>query len=248
MTGKRKEEANIVFLHHSTGKSIWMGNTGRYMHKLTGKSDVAAYFKRYNKTNSTRYRIEERYFPKKQPYGWKNYPFDYYNIWVKNGGDEPYMEEPTLEILTRKYNVIIFKHCYPVSRIKPDTGTPDIDSEIRTVENYKLQYNALKDKMHEFPDNKFVVWSPAVLKSSQLSGDEARRTAEFYRWMLNEWNEKDDNIHIWDFYNYETEGGLYLLDAYASGPVNSHPGRSFAARVAPLFCKFIIDLINESDL
>jgi hypothetical protein len=45
------------------------------------------------------------------------------------------------------------------------------------------------------------------------------------------------------FYKYETEGGLYLLDKNALDPNNSHPNREFSAKVAPLFCQFIIDVI-----
>ena len=234
----------IIFLHHSTGKSIWLGKTNRYINKLTGNSDVLKYFRDYNKKNSSDLHIEESVFPGKSPYGWKNYPYDYYNIWVKNAGNRPYLEEPTLEILTGKYDVIISKHCYPVSKILADTGTPDIDSDIRRLENYKLQYNALKKKMHEFPQTKFIVWTPAVPVKSQLHEDEAVRTREFYRWIMDEWDEKGDNIFIWDFYRYETEGSLYLLDKNAVGTANSHPGKDFAARVSPLFCKFVIDVIN----
>ncbi len=234
----------IIFLHHSTGKSVWLGRTNRYINKLTGRSDVEKYFREYNKRNGTDLQIEERVFPKKTPYGWKNYPYDYYNIWVKNAGEIPYMEEPTLEILTKKYDIIVFKHCYPVSKILEDTGTPDIDSNIRRLENYKLQYNALKNKMHEFPDNKFIVWSPAVLIKNQLHEDEAKRTREFHKWITEEWDQKGDNIFIWDFYKYETEGGLYLLDNYAAGPANSHPDKDFAARISPLFSKFVIDVVN----
>ena len=36
-------------------------------------------------------------FPKASPYGWHNYPYDYYDIWVKHAGNEPYMEEPSME-------------------------------------------------------------------------------------------------------------------------------------------------------
>lgn len=97
----------------------------------------------------------------------------------KNAGESSFMEEPTLEILTRKYEIIAFKHCFPVGRILEDKGTPNIDSNEKRVENYKLQYNALKTKMHSFPDN-------------------------------------------------------------------SHPGREFSARVAPLFAKFIIDVIESA--
>jgi hypothetical protein len=211
---------------------------------LVGSSDVKKYFREYNKKSGTTLHIDECVFPKKHPYGWRNYPYDYYNIWVKNGGEKPYLEEPTLEMLTKKYDVIVFKHCYPVSKILEDTGIPDIDSDIRRLENYKLQYTALKSKMHDFPDCKFIVWSPAVLIKNLLHEDEASRTFEFYKWIREEWDQKGDNIFIWDFYKYETEGGIYMLDKYASGPSNSHPNRDFSARLAPLFCKFIIDVIN----
>jgi hypothetical protein len=155
------------------------------------------------------------------------------------------MEEPTLEILTKKFDLIIFKHCFPVSRIKEDTGSPDINSSEKKFENYKLQYDALKHKMHEFPDNKFIVWTPAVCTSNEISKEEAERTNQFYRWILNEWDEKGDNVFIWDFYNLETEGGLYLLDKNAHSPNDSHPGKEFAAKTAPLLSKFIADVIES---
>ena len=137
----------IIFLHHNTGKQIWLGGTSKYINKLTGKSDFRNYFKEYNSSHKTNYHIHEMVFPKDKPYGWKNYPFDYYNIWVKNGGSQYYLEEPILEILTGRYDVIIFKHCYPVSQIIEDTGSPDIDSEEKRLENYKLHYKALKRRM-----------------------------------------------------------------------------------------------------
>lgn len=235
----------IIFLHHSTGRSIWIGKTNKYIYKLTQKGDMQKFFAEYNKKNRTDYVITEQSFPKKSPYGWENYPYDYYNIWVKNAGQDPYLEEPTLEILTAQYEVIIFKHCFPVSRISEDTGTPNIDSDEKSIENYKLQYNALKRKMHQFPNNKFIIWTPSVCIKNKMSEDEAKRTFQFYRWMTDEWDEKEDNIFIWDFYKYETENGLYLLDKYAFGPNNSHPGAKFSARVAPLFCNYIIDIIES---
>lgn len=235
----------IVFLHHSTGYNIWLGKTNRYVYKITGKGDVQKYFNQYNRKTKTDYSISEMIFPKSTPYGWKNYPHDYYNIWVKNAGNQPFMEEPTLEILTKEYDVIIFKHCYPVSRISEDTGYPDIDSDVKSIENYKLQYNALKNKIHEFPNNKFIVWTPAVNTSANMTADEAERTLQFYNWIKNEWDEKGDNIFVWDFYQYETAGGLYLDEKNAVSSNNSHPNRDFSARTAPLFSKFIIDVIES---
>lgn len=235
----------ILFLHHSTGYNIWLGKTNRYVSKLTGNSDVIRYLKKFNRKNKTGYGIEERFFPKSSPYGWNNYPYDYYNIWVKNAGDQSYMEEPTLEMLTRDYGVIIFKHCFPVSRISEDTGSPDINSPAKTIENYKLQYNALKVKMHEFPGTRFIIWTPAVNTQKLMTEDEALRTRNFYEWIINEWDEAGDNIFIWDFYKYETEGGLYLAEKNAYSPDNSHPNREFSTRMAPVFCQFIIDVAEN---
>jgi hypothetical protein len=234
-----------IFLHHSTGYNVWVGGTNRYVYKLTKKGDVSRYIDKHNRKNNTGYIVTEQYFPKESPYGWNNYPFDYYNIWVKNSGEKPYMEEPTLEQLTSQYDLIIFKHCFPGSRIQADTAAPDINSSEKTIENYKLQYNALKVKMHEFPDNKFIVWTPAVNTKNVMTEDEAKRTAEFHKWLLEEWDEKNDNIYLWDFYALETEDGLYFPDKYASSPDDSHPNKEFCARVAPLFGQFIIDVLGS---
>jgi hypothetical protein len=240
-----KDMKKIIFLHHSTGHCVWVGNTNKYVFKLTQKGDVQKYFGDYNKKNKTNYNITERIFPKRAPYGWNNYPYDYYNIWVKNAGKDPYMEEPTLEMLTADYDVIIFKHCFPVSRILEDTGEPKIDSDEKRLENYKLQYNALKSKMHDFPDTKFIVWTPAVYTKKYLSEEEGRRTYQFYKWIMDEWDEKGDNIFIWDFYKYETEGSLFLTDRNAFSPDNSHPGRRLSGEAATLFSKFVIDVIES---
>jgi hypothetical protein len=226
--------------------SIWLGKTNRYLFKLTKKGDVQKFFTEYNKVNDTDYIIKEIAFPKSSPYGWNNYPYDYYNIWVKNAGEQSFMDEPTLEMLTKEYDVIILKHCFPVSRISADTGSPDINSDAKKVENYKLQYNALKKKMHEFPNTKFIVWTPVVCTKKQMTEEEAKRTFQFYEWIMNEWKENEDNIYIWDYYSLQTEGSLYLLDKNALDSDNSHPNAVFSAKAGQLFCKFIIDIIQSS--
>jgi hypothetical protein len=221
----------ILFLHHSTGNNIWNGG-------------VKEWFTNYNTTHDTNYTIIEQSFPKRSPYGWHNYPYDYWNIWVNHAGDQPYKEEPTLEMITKTYDVIIWKHCFPVSNIKEDTGNPSITSSEKRLENYKLQYNALKQKMKEFPETKFIVWTPSALVEPATSKASAERTQEFYNWIKNDWNEPKDNIFLWDFYILETEGDLYLKPNNAAAPDNSHPSTNFSQTVAPYFCQRIIDVIE----
>jgi len=235
-----KNQTKIIFLHHSTGGIIWQGGLSRIARKLGFDGDVSRWFTNYNKTNGKNYLITDANFPNKMG----NDPYDYYNIWVKNAGNNPFNEEPTLEILTAKNNVIVFKHCFPASNINPDTVAPDINSNIRTLGNYKLQYNALKEKMLQFPENKFIIWTPPARVKNNTNEEEANRAQEFSNWVKTEWDIKGDNIYLWDFRELEVEGELYLKDLYADAPTNSHPNKKFAEQVAPYFCQRIVNVIE----
>ena len=246
-TTTSKREYKIIFLHHSTGGVI--SNAGNQPNRIIRKifkpkSYIAEWFNDYNQKNSTKHSIAEQFFPKKELYGWKNYPYDYYNIWVKNAGEQPYLNEPTLEILTRQYDLIIFKHCYPVSNIEEDIHQPDINSEEKRVENYKLQYLALKQKLYEFPNTKFILWTGPAQVQANTTKEQALRSKAFFDWVKNDWDAPNDNIYLWDFYGLETDGSLFLKNENAASSHDSHPGKSFAQKVAPLFCQRIIDVIE----
>jgi hypothetical protein len=244
-----KDMYKILFLHHSTGDAIWKGGSKSIEIKgihLGADYDVPKWFTAYNKTKGTFYKITAKNFPNAEPYGWNNYPYDYYNIWVKNAGDKAYLGEPTLEMLTKEYKVIIFKHCYPVSGVSSDTTKIDINSPARTIENYKLQYNALKQKMLQFPDTKFILWTGAVMVQSQLSESNAKTARSFFDWVRTSWDTENDNIFLWDFYEFETEGGLYLKPEYSTSPANSHPNKEFAKKTVPYLCQRIIDVIENN--
>jgi hypothetical protein len=248
--GLKQEElkggaVKIIFLHHSTGGVIW-------------SAGVREWFDACNQKNGTRYDIVEQAFPKQSPYGWNNYPYDYWNIWVNHAGNAPYMEEPTLELLTKTYDVIVLKHCCPVSDIQEDTGAPDIASPEKRVENYKLQYNALKAAMRRFPKTKFIVWTgaaqvdrftvldkvAALMRGRSGIRERAQRARTFFDWVKKDWDEPGDNIYVWDFYELETEGGVFLKKEYAAGPTDSHPNETFAKKAAVCFCRRTVSVIE----
>lgn len=226
--------AKAVFLHHSTGGIVW-------------DSGVASNISSYNNSHGTSYNVTDLIFPKASPYGWNNYPYDYWNIWVNHAGSSAYLEEPTLEMLTKAYDVIIWKHCYPVSSVLADTGSPNVASSTKRLENYKLQYQALKQKMHEFPNKRFIVWTGAALVESATVPESAAWAREFANWVTGTWDEPNDNIFIWDFRQLETEGGLYLLPEHAYSASNSHPSYAFGEEVAPIFANRIIEVIEGRD-
>jgi hypothetical protein len=238
---QEKSDMKILYLHHSTGGVIWEGASS-----LFKNGSLPELFRKYNKANQKDYIIEERAFPKSSPYGWKNYPFDYYNIWVKNAGEKPFMEEPTLEILTKEFQVIIFKHCFPVSNIQAELDSADINSEVQTINNYKLQYNALRDKLHEFPEIKFILFTGAAQVRSNITEEEAKRASEFFSWVKEDWDIFGDNIFLWDLYALQTEGDLYFKNEYAVSASDSHPNRKFASKVVRLLFNRIIDVIEQN--
>jgi hypothetical protein len=257
---RQKEDTsdmNIIFLHHSTGGVIWKGDQAslivraaqklspRLAEFLGKKARLPLLFEQYHKASNKRYLIKEVAFPKVSPYGWHNYPYDYYNIWVKNAGDRPFMEEPTLEMLTRQYQVIISKHCFPVSNIQADSGAPDINSDHKSLANYKLQYLALRDKLHQFPQTKFIVLTGAAQVPSQVSEDEAKRAKEFFGWVTETWDLPGDNIFLWDLFQLQTEGGIYFKASYARAASDSHPNGEFAGKVVQLLFNRIVDVIEN---
>lgn len=248
----------ILYLHHSTGQIIWDGDRTNFVSNLLSKvsvrvsrkfyrkANIPSSFNKYNRRNQRNYFIEERSFPKKRPYGWNNYPFDYYNIWVKNDDQDFYMEEPTLKQLTKQYQVIVFKHCFPVSNILIDKDSADIDSDYKSIANYKLQYQALQKTLHKYPNTQFILWTGAAQVKSKISEDEALRAKEFFNWVIHEWDRDDDNVFIWDFYDVQTNNSLYFPDDSARSNEDSHPGNTFAQHASQLFFNRIIDVIENN--
>lgn len=231
MSEKPGKTVKVIYLHHSTGNNVWKGGV---------PEGVAE----HNKANGTNYRITEQAFPKEKPYGWANYPYDYWNIWVKNAGPKAFKEEPTLEMLTKDYDVIVFKHCYPVSDVKADQGSPDVASNRKSLENYKLQYAALKEKMKAFPETKFIVWTGALRAEDDTTPEMAERAKGFFEWVRNDWDEKGDNIFLWDFAQIEGDGGLYLKKENQENPQDSHPAPGFCKKAAALFVKRLVGVIE----
>jgi hypothetical protein len=149
-------------------------------------------------------------------------------------------------MLTPDYDVIIFKHCFPVSYVSSDTLQTDVDSEKKTLANYKLQYDALKEKIHSYANTSFVVWTGAALVEGVTNEQQASMAREFSDWVINTWDEAGDNIYIWDFRALETEGGLYLKEEYATSASDSHPNKEFNAMAAELFVNRLLDVVENN--
>lgn len=222
---------NVLYLHHSTGENIWDGG-------------IEGWVNQHNQQAGTNYHIVERNYPN-SPYPWLNDPYDYYKLWVKNSGDKPHRGQATLEQLVPSYDVIVWKNCFVASDMLPDEAVPSVDSNTKTVANYKLQFDALKGKMHQFPETKFVVWTLPPNVEGATNPTEARYAQEISEWMKESWDEPGDNIYLWDFRSISADDqGHYLRPEYAMSPTDSHPNPTLAGEAAPLFGQRLVDVIE----
>jgi len=232
-TGPQKpvsSNARGIFLHHSTGDYVWNGGVPAAM-------DVR------NDQLGTNYVIEERNYPD-NPWPWENYPSDYYRLWIGGEGSTTDPDIHNLETLCSQYTLIIWKHCYPVTNIGPDSGSTDPSSSYKSLANYKAAYTALKQKMRSFPNNRFIVWSGAVEQQSNCSPEQAQRLKAFHDWIIGTWDEKGDNIYVFDFWQLETGGGLYLLASNAENAGDDHPNAAFCTATAPKFAERMCDVLQ----
>jgi hypothetical protein len=236
--GPVRTGVRIGFLHHSTGFNIWNGG-------------VANAFTTYNAANGTNYQITRLYYPLQNggpagTYPWANYSYDYWRLWSEGGtGVAASYGERTLEQLTQDYDVVVFKHCFSASVVVAADGNESVSSEVKTLANYKLQYAALKTRLRQFPNKKFLLWTGAMRVVGQNTAANAARYQEFLTWLKGTWDEPGDNIFLWDFATLETGvGGLYMLPEHALGTGDSHPNPTFSAEVAPYLSQRIIDVIE----
>lgn len=240
-------DESVIFLHHSTGGAVY------------SQGDVAAWIADYNTTHATAYQITERAYPN-SPYPWANYPYDYWNLWINGACDSSTPNIECMDSLTQGHDVIIYKHCFPGAGVLADTGAPDIASSRKSLENYKLQYRALRDLMDDYADNRFIVWTLAPLHRLATDAQTAQRAKDFVDWVNNEWLTEDgqthDNIFIFDFWGHAAESdpnpeyGMvntlrYEYENSHTG-TDSHPNSLANETIGPVFAQFIVDTIEAA--
>jgi len=235
------KDVQIVFLHHSTGAGVY------------GKGGVAQWINEYNSSHGTHITITERSYPNK-PYPWKNYPYDYWNLWI-NGqcSSQPGVE--CLSSLAKKYDIIIFKHCFPGAAIRAD-GKTAISSDVKTLTNYKAQYRALRNLMDGYKATQFVFWTLAPLHRNATNPADAARAKQFVDWVTRDFLAEDGkshpNIHIFDFWSIVAEGSTssgqgqvntlkYAYEKDHNGK-DSHPNDAANRAAGQQFAKFIVAL------
>ncbi|EKD27623.1 MAG: hypothetical protein ACD_79C00653G0004, partial [uncultured bacterium] len=216
LTNVNAANERIVFLHHSTGGNVY------------SQGGVAAWFTNYNSANGTAFQITERAYPN-TPYPWNNYPYDYWNLWINGSCNSASSGIECMSTITQNYEVIIYKHCFPGADVLADTGTPSVSSSRKSLENYKLQYRALRTLMDSYPSKIFIVWTLAPRHRLATNAGNASRAKQFVDWVKNDFLTEDgkshSNIYIFDFWNIVAGADNFLKYEYEGSHTgsDSHP-------------------------
>ncbi len=231
---------DVLFLHHSTGESVWRGG-------------VPEWFEAYNAAHGTTYRIVEHAYPH-APYPWRNDPADYCRLWMPDGqpATSAVDGQETLADLTRHFDVIVLKTCFTGSDLVADDpvdeGTRDGDaaSMRKAPANYRACLRALREAFHAYPQTRFVVWTIPPRVAAETTPDAARLAAQVTDWMRQDWDIAGDNVFLWDYRALAMEGAKGDMPGplYAVHDKDSHPSPGFATRVAPLLGQRIVDVIE----
>lgn len=236
-----------IFLHHSTGGGVY------YEGQVSDKIEA------YNTQHSTSYQIDEFSYPD-SPYPWENYPYDFWNLWVNGRCQSDTAGIECLETILGRYDVVIFKHCYPGANIDED-GTPDISSSNKTLANYKLQYKALLSKFDQYPNKKFVVWTLAPQHRNATNTDQAIRAGEFVNWVKNDWltegGNQHPNVFVFDFFGIVAESNpspangqqnclKYEYEVDHDGS-DGHPNQQANLTAGEAFANFMIQIFSGQE-
>lgn len=236
-----------IFLHHSTGGAVY------------SEGNVAQWVTSHNAQNSTDYSITEFAYPN-DPWGWENYPYDFWKLWVNGSCNNTLDNIQCLDRLCQNYELIIFKHCFPGAGIGEDSGSGDVTSSNKTIPNYQLQYRALLGLFDQYPNNKFMVWTLAPLHRLATSTEQAQRAAQFVHWVKNTWLTEDGknhpNVSIFDFFGLAAEqssspasGVQYCLKYDYEGDHNgsdSHPNTTANVTIGPLFAQQVVNTLADN--
>lgn len=257
------KDAKILFLHHSVGNHLqadW---------RTSSYSSIGSFKKnldKYNSANTKNYSYKERLYPdvdfngdKKErhnhAYGWDNKPFVYWDMWINPNNnntnlplsDKNYMPQAdTFRAIVDSADLVIFKHCYTDSDIGSNTNSSNPNQDVRALNVYKAQYNDLKAKMLNEPNTKFLVWTlpPQLLKSGYTAA-QAERAKEFSNWVKDEWDEKGDNIYVFDFRALAADSEyLFLPTNLASSSTDNHPNADFNYRAVLNFVQRTVDVLE----
>lgn len=226
------KKIKIIFIHHSTGANLI--NQGKVRELLAKKNPDLEFwdhgysyrFPQFNGILDFFYpHIAGLNNPKGQNTGIDNgikltndSPQGYEDLFTQNVTDPP--SNALSQIL--KYDVVIFKSCFPVTKIETDDK----------LESYKKNYLAIRATIDKYPDKLFILFTPPPLRREMTNPEYAKRARIYANWLKSkEYLGERKNIRVFDFFDLLSENNFLKKEYCPLLPFDSHPNK-FANELA----------------
>jgi hypothetical protein len=236
----------ILFIHHSTGANLLRQGHVRQL-LMRARPDLEFSDHGYNLyphfsqlrsyfTHHTGLRDADGHFTGRD-----------FNIIVSNNSPREYADifsrnphDSTLHQILQ-YDVIIFKTCYPTTKIVSDE---------QLAEDKKF-YEQIRESIKKYPDKIFILFTPPPLRKELTQPEFAQRAKNLVDWLISpEYVKNVQNLKIFDFFN---------LLAAKSGPhtnmlrpeftrlitLDSHPNQRANKEVGKTFAEFLINSLPK---
>lgn len=161
---------------------------------------------------------------------------------IKLGNDNPgdyeaiFTKDPTKDYTLKSilgYDIIIFKNCYPTTRIDSD----------QRLERYKKHYLVMRDVFDKHKDKTFILFTPPPLRKERTKSEYAQRAQEFAKWLSSEkYTKGHPNIHVFNFFDLLAgEDGTLRRDYCRKLPWDSHPNKKANIEIGLKFVNYIVN-------
>jgi hypothetical protein len=185
----------ILFIHHSVGESLIRDGNMREI-----LSEAGIYFWDHGYNNATA--------------GLKNEKGDSAGCyWIPDNNTRPYgyaklfsmdlKKDNALQKILTNHDIIIFKSCFPVSKIQPDNITEDAAIPWRqSLYNYKKHYLTIKNSISKYSDKIFIIVTQPPLHPKATNHEESKRARAFTNWLQSySFIGDSNNIFVFNYFD-----------------------------------------------
>ncbi len=235
MDGKK---IKTIFIHHSTGANlINQGNIRKNLQREGSNIQFWDHGYSYSPLIDRLYSFFYPHIAGLSDFNGNQTGIDYH-INITNtdpqGYEDLFKQSPTNHALDQilTYEVIIFKSCFPVTKITSD----------KKLEKYKQNYASIRKTIDKLPDKLFILFTPPPLRSSMTKPDYANRARIYSQWMKsNEYIQQRKNVVVFDFFDLLANKENVLKSDYCHFlPFDSHPNKQTNEKIGPIFVDFLI--------
>ena len=231
----------ILFIHHSTGGNlIKEGNVRKEIKKLNPHVEFWDYS--YNLSpllpmflaNHTHLKGLSDYQGKITGKDYaivlsNNSPKEYADIFSRNPNDSTFKA-----ILS--YDMIVFKNCFPTTRIASDK---------QLAEDIQY-YTTIRNSLMKYPNKQFILMTPPPSRRETTNAANAKRAMKLATFLTSQgFQKKASNIHVFDYFSKLSDSDGMLKKEYERLlPWDSHPNRKANLSISPIFAAYVVKYLN----